>query len=93
VVGIWERVSDRFEDENGTRTWSAAVTSISQWLQPVSAPSNHSSGLNWTGKHECGEEVVGVSEVVDEVEVVEVVGLVEVWLDVGKADKAADQHQ
>jgi hypothetical protein len=33
------------------------------------------------------EEVVGVSEVVDEVEVVEV-GLAELWLDVGKADEA-----
>jgi hypothetical protein len=36
------------------------------------------------------EEVVGVSEVVDEVEVVEVVGLAELWLDVGKADEAAE---
>ncbi len=27
----WERVSDGFEDEDGTRTWSAAVTAISQW--------------------------------------------------------------
>ncbi len=33
---------------------------------------------------------MGVSEVVDEVEVVEMVGLAELWLDVGKADEATE---
>ncbi len=38
------------------------------------------------------EEVVGVREVVDEVELVELVGLAELWLDVGKADEACSGY-